>query len=82
MSDQGKPTQKLRLMKTGYGDQCLAEWRDTMPETIPIARQSFLDNFGAGRLAFRVNGPGDTVPIKEFDETAAEILIVPAIQGG
>jgi hypothetical protein len=29
-----------------------------------------------------VDGPGRTTLLKAFDETAPEILIVPAIQGG
>ena len=35
-----------------------------------------------GRLAFRLDGPGQTRPIRAFDATAPEILLVPAIQGG
>lgn len=82
MSDQEKPTQKLRLMKTGYGDQCLAEWDTVLPETVNYARSSFMENLLPGRIAFRLDGPGLSTPITEFDETAPEILIVPAIQGG
>ena len=35
-----------------------------------------------GKLAFRLDGPGQTRPIRAFDANAPEILIVPAIQGG
>jgi hypothetical protein len=73
---------KLRLLKTGHGDLCLAEWDADRPETIPDAASAFAEHFTAGRLAFRLDGPGQTRPIRAFDATAAEILIVPAIQGG
>lgn len=73
---------KLRLLKTGHGDLCLAEWDAKRPETIDFAREAFVENFTAGRMAFRLDGPGQTRPIREFDATAPEILLVPAIQGG
>ncbi len=73
---------KLRLLKTGHGDLCLAEWDAKHPETIDPARRAFAENFTAGRMAFRLDGPGQTRPIREFDATAPEILLVPAIQGG
>jgi len=73
---------KLRLLKTGHGDLCLAEWDQTRPETVAEAESAFSENFTAGRLAFRLDGPGQTRPIRTFDPTAPEILLVPAIQGG
>lgn len=73
---------KLRLLKTGHGDLCLAEWDLSHPETVDRAEAAFRENFTAGRLAFRLDGPGRTQPLQRFDATAAEILIVPAIQGG
>ncbi len=73
---------KLRLLKTGHGDLTLAEWDRNRPETVAPARALFTEHFTAGRLAFRLDGPGQTRSIREFDVTAPEILIVPAIQGG
>jgi hypothetical protein len=73
---------KLRLLKTGHGDLCLAEWDKSQPETIVEAERAFSENYTAGRLAFRLDGPGQTRAIRVFDATAPEILIVPAIQGG
>ncbi len=73
---------KLRLLKTGHGDLCLAEWDKTQPETIAEAERAFGENYTAGRLAFRLDGPGQTQAIRVFDASAPEILIVPAIQGG
>lgn len=73
---------KLRLLKTGYGDLCLAEWDPQAPETVQQAASAFSEHFTAGRMAFRLDGPGRTRPIRAFDATAPEILIVPAIQGG
>lgn len=73
---------KLRLLKTGHGDLCLAEWDTHRPETVPLAQSAFAENMTAGRMAFRLDGPGKTTPIRAFDATAPEILIVPAIQGG
>ncbi|CAN5886516.1 hypothetical protein BH23PLA1_BH23PLA1_32710 [soil metagenome] len=73
---------KLRLLKTGHGDLCLAEWDVTQPETVDPAARAFAENFTPGRLAFRLDGPGRTQPIRAFDATAPEILLVPAIQGG
>jgi hypothetical protein len=73
---------KLRLLKTGHGDLCLAEWDPNRPETVEGAATAFAENFTAGRLAFRLDGPGQTKPIRAFDATAPEILLVPAIQGG
>ena len=73
---------KLRLLKTGHGDLCLAEWDLKRPETVEEAAAAFAENFTPGRLAFRLDGPGQTRPIRAFDATAPEILLVPAIQGG
>ena len=73
---------KLRLLKTGHGDLCLAEWEPNRPETVAEAEAAFAENYTAGRLAFRLDGPGKTAPIQTFDPTAPEILLVPAIQGG
>lgn len=73
---------KLRLLKTGHGDLCLAEWDKNLPETVQQAKAAFHENFTGGRMAFRLDGPGQTRPIREFDPTAPEILLVPAIQGG
>ncbi len=73
---------KLRLLKTGHGDLCLAEWDKNRPETVSEAAKTFTEYFTPGRLAFRLDGPGQTRPIREFDATAPEILLVPAIQGG
>jgi len=73
---------KLRLLKTGHGDLCLAEWDARRPETIAEAEAAFAQNLTPGRLAFCLSGPGQTRPIRAFDATAPEILIVPAIQGG
>jgi hypothetical protein len=72
---------KLRLLKTGHGDVCLAEWDEAQPETIEQARVSFREHFTNGRLAFRLDGE-QSCPITEFDQTARDILLVPAIQGG
>jgi hypothetical protein len=73
---------KLRLLKTGHGDLCLAEWDANRPETIVAAEAAFAEHFTPGRLAFSLNGPGQSRPIRAFDARATEILIVPAIQGG
>jgi hypothetical protein len=73
---------KLRLLKTGHGDLCLAEWEADRPETISAAEAAFAQNYTPGRMAFRLDGPGQTRPIRAFDATAPEILLVPAIQGG
>lgn len=73
---------KLRLLKTGHGDLCLAEWDLKRPESVADAEQAFTDNFTSGRLAFRLDGPGQSQAIRQFDPTAPEILLVPAIQGG
>jgi hypothetical protein len=73
---------KLRLLKTGHGDLTLAEWDKDHPEMIATAEALFTEHFTSGRLAFRLDGPGQTRVLREFDATAPEILIVPAIQGG
>ena len=73
---------KLRLLKTGHGDLCLAEWDADRPETIPAAATAFAEHCTPGRLAFRLDGPGRSTPLRAFDATAPEIILVPAIQGG
>ena len=73
---------KLRLLKTGHGDLCLAEWDSKRPETVAEAESAFAEHFTPGRMAFRLDGPGRTTPIRRFDATAPEIILVPAIQGG
>ncbi len=81
MSDPTR-SHKLRILKTGHGDLCLAEWQKHDNDSISNARTLFEENFTSGRLAFRVDGPGRTSLLRAFDETAPEIIIVPAIQGG
>ena len=73
---------KLRLLKTGHGDLCLAEWDAKKPATVAEAEAAFAENYTPGRLAFRLDGPGQSRPIRAFDAEAPEILLVPAIQGG
>lgn len=73
---------KLRLLKTGHGDLTLAEWDKKRPETVESAAATFAEHMTPGRMAFRLDGPGQTRSIREFDAAAPEILIVPAIQGG
>ncbi len=73
---------KLRLLKTGHGDLCLAEWDQARPGSVNEAEEVFRREFIPGRLAFRLDGPGRTTPLRAFDATAPEILLVPAIQGG
>ncbi|QEH37306.1 hypothetical protein OJF2_58960 [Aquisphaera giovannonii] len=73
---------KLRLLKTGHGDLTLAEWEKNRPDSVAVAEALFAEHVTPGRLAFRLDGPGQSRPIQRFDATAPEILIVPAIQGG
>lgn len=73
---------KLRLLKTGHGDLCLAEWDKAQPDTVSEAEAVFARELTPGRMAFRLDGPGRSTPIRAFDASAAEILLVPAIQGG
>jgi hypothetical protein len=73
---------KLRLLKTGHGDLTLAEWDKDRPETVVAAQSAFAEHMTAGRLAFRLDGPGRSTPIRQFEASAQEILIVPAIRGG
>jgi hypothetical protein len=73
---------KLRLLKTGHGDLTLAEWEKSRPETVAAAEAAFAEHCTSGRMAFRLDAPGQTRVIRQFDATAPEIIIVPAIQGG
>jgi hypothetical protein len=75
---------KLRLMKKGAGDECLATWDRTELASIAEARETFQRNFTPGRMAFRLDPmrPGFSEPITEFDIEAEEILLVPAVTGG
>ena len=72
---------KLRLM-SGAGDVCLAEWQPTQPETMKLAVEEFTQQQTRGCLAGRIDAPGQSRRIHEFDETAPEILLVPPVQGG
>ena len=75
---------KLRLLKTGHGDLCLAEWDASAPASTDAdaAAAIFARNYTPGRMAFRLDGPGQSRIIREFDREAPEIILVPAIQGG
>ena len=73
---------KLRLLKTGHGDLCLAEWDRKRPETVAQAAAVFAEQLTPGRVGFLLDGPGRSTPIRAFDASATEILLVPAIQGG
>jgi hypothetical protein len=73
---------KLRLLKTGHGDLTLAEWERSRPDSVAAAEALFTEHFTPGRMAFRLDGPGQSRVIQRFDAAAPEILIVPAVQGG
>lgn len=73
---------RLRLMKAGHGDLCVAEWDADTREMVDDAEATFRKHREKGCLAFRVDGPGETTAIDTFDETAPEILLVPPVQGG
>lgn len=73
---------RLRLMKAGHGDQCLAEWEARERETVDRAAEMFLEHRRQGCLAFRLDGPGHQTAIDTFDAEAPEILLVPAVRGG
>lgn len=73
---------KLRLMKAGYGDQCLAEWELRERSEVDRASELFSEHRCAGCLAFRLDGPGQQTPIDTFDAAAPEILLVPPVRGG
>lgn len=74
---------KIRIMKQGYGDQCLLEYDITNIDALNKARSIFNENMSmGGRFAFRIDGDGETSLLDEFDETAEDILFCPAIQGG
>lgn len=74
-------SQKLRLLKTGHGDLCLAEWSGADADSVATARDVFRRE-AEGRIAFRLDGPGETTPIREFQADAPEILLVPPVTGG
>jgi hypothetical protein len=73
---------RFRLMKSGHGDQEIGTWDPIIPATLPPARSLFAEQLRLGRLAFRVDGPGEHAALEAFDEAAPEILFVPAIRGG
>ncbi len=73
---------KLRLMKAGHGDLCLAEWDPGEPARCEEASRLFAEQIRQGCLAFRLDGPGHQTPLTAFDSTAPEILLVPAVRGG
>jgi hypothetical protein len=73
---------KLRLMKAGHGDLCLAEWEARERDTVNRAADLFTEHRRQGFLAFRLEGPGQQTAIDAFDAEAAEILLVPPIRGG
>ena len=73
---------KLRLMKAGHGDLCLAEWEALQRDTVARAADIFTEHRQQGYLAFRLEGPGQQTAIDRFDVEAAEILLVPPVRGG
>ena len=75
---------KMRLMKPGHGDLCVAEWDVDKEESVEAAEEAFRAHVTAGRLAFRTDParPGFSEPVFNFDKYLEEILIVPAITGG
>src|SRR5262245_2979291 len=77
-----RPMAKLRLLTTGHGDLCLAEWDPKRPATIEPAESAFADHFTSVRISLRLYGPGKSRPIQRFGATATESPIVPAMQGG
>lgn len=76
---------KLRVMDQRKGDKTL-EWDPTAKDSTLVAEAEFNKIMQAGGfMAFMVT-PGETrrtgEQIKEFDPSAEEILIMPALQGG
>lgn len=72
---------KLRLM-SHHGDICLAEWALGSSTSCEAAEELFTRERSRGCLAFRIDGPGRNAAIESFERTAAEILLVPPVQGG
>ena len=72
---------KLRLLKTGHGDLTLAEWDKDQPETVADGGDRLRRAFHGRPAGVPARRAGRTTPIRQFERTAAEILIVPAIQG-
>jgi hypothetical protein len=72
---------KLRLLKSGYGDECLCEW-DATPELIDRARVIFDRAMTPGRLAFALESPGQHRLLTQFDPNVGDLVIIPQIIGG
>ena len=52
---------KLRLLKTGHGDLCLAEWDKDRPETVTLAESAFAEHFTADGAVLAVAAIGFAV---------------------
>ena len=73
----------LRIIDKFYGDKQLV-WNADDKNSLQKAIDEFKERISKGWLAFRVN-PQDGAKgemIKDFDEKASKIIMIPAVTGG
>ena len=71
-----------QLSTLGRSGHVVTKWKVDAPETVDEARVKFDEMMGKGFAAFQTIAVNEKVQIREFDETADEIVMVPQLQGG
>jgi hypothetical protein len=66
----------------GRSGHTLTKWDETLPETVTEAKVTFDDLVGQGFTAFRTIAEAPPEQIREFDQTAERILMLPRFVGG
>jgi hypothetical protein len=87
-TDAARPRTAVLRILNGSGDTSIAWDPDRLasdPEAqaaVQEAERLFAQARANGAVAFRINGDRPATRLNEFDPTAEEILIVPAMVGG
>lgn len=66
----------------GRSGHVTTKWDETKPETVGEARVKFEDLMGKGFSAFRTIAEAPPEQIRNFDEKAERILMLPQFVGG
>jgi hypothetical protein len=69
------------LRRMGKDGDIPTKWELDDEGSVQVARERFDDALGRKMLAFKMDG-GEGEQIKEFDPSAKEVVLIPAIAGG
>ena len=71
-----------KLIVLNESGDTVHDWDSEDPISLDIVRGVFSEKLSQGHLAYRMEGRGSGVVVKEFDPSAEEIVLAPPMVGG